>query len=89
MEQRLLKIILFQLKLAAALLLVCLAGYLFISSGSGRLAENLRNSFANRAHENEYITTASLKDEIAYTQAVAHVITVVGTSTQSESRLSN
>ncbi|RYY30378.1 MAG: hypothetical protein EOO04_05005 [Chitinophagaceae bacterium] len=82
MEQRLLKIVLVQLKLTAALLLICLACYLLISSGSTAVAGKVWNKLNDRSPENEYITTASLKDEVAYTQPVTHVITVDGPSTQ-------
>jgi len=87
MEQRLLKLMLIQLKLTAALLLICLVGFLLMSSGSGSVAGKVWSKFNDRPQENEYITTASLKDEVAYTQPVAHVITVEGPATQVQTRL--
>jgi hypothetical protein len=87
MEQRLLRIVLIQLKLTAALLLLCLLAFLFISSGSGSFAGNMWNKLGDRTQQNEYITTESLKDEVAYTQPVAHVITVDGPATQVQTRL--
>ncbi len=88
MEQRILRMVLIQLKIAAALLLISLFYFLYLCASPSAVTGLLHDQLPAQGHqENQFITSAALKDEPGYARLSLHVVAVYPATVPNLSRL--
>jgi hypothetical protein len=77
MEQRILRVVLIQLKLAAAFLMICLVSFLYFCSSSSKAAGILYDRLPSSGQQAEqFITSSALKDEPGYDKLRVNAVAV-------------